>query len=181
MELTPWRSFMNTVSGRLLRTRPFSGFGNLNAQSNSKCSDGCCWLIAWTQETCWNIDTIVWLTTFIPACFVKTHLRKQWSTCSSPARLVSAAGPKLACFGQRWETESLWFMEAKKAGINLCLWTYSWWQPGVCGWKGTIFYLRGIQHSFDSWLARFRNLLCLLLHNCREDLHPYLNAYIQSL
>ena len=42
-------------------------------------------------------------------------------------------------------------------------------------------YFRGIKHSFDSWLARFRNLLCLLLHNCREDLHPYLNAYIQRL
>ena len=42
-------------------------------------------------------------------------------------------------------------------------------------------HFRGIQHSHGAWLARFKHLLELLTHNCREDLHPFLSNYIVNL
>ena len=42
-------------------------------------------------------------------------------------------------------------------------------------------YFRRVPHSFHSWLARFKELLALLVHNCKETLRPSLENYIQSL
>ena len=42
-------------------------------------------------------------------------------------------------------------------------------------------YFRGVPHSFAAWLDRFKNLLSLLVHNCKEELRPFLDSYIQNL
>jgi len=42
-------------------------------------------------------------------------------------------------------------------------------------------YFRGVPHSFAAWLDRFKNLLILLVHNCNEELRPFLDSYIQNM
>ena len=42
-------------------------------------------------------------------------------------------------------------------------------------------HFRGVPHSFGSWLARFKELLTLLVHSCMEELRPFLDSYIQQL
>ena len=42
-------------------------------------------------------------------------------------------------------------------------------------------HFSGIPHSFVAWLARFKHLLGLVIHNCPEKVHPFLSDFIVSL
>jgi hypothetical protein len=42
-------------------------------------------------------------------------------------------------------------------------------------------HFRGIPHSFNYWLTRFKELLGLLAHNCKQGLRPFISSYIQTL
>ena len=42
-------------------------------------------------------------------------------------------------------------------------------------------HFKGVPHSFVAWLARFKNLLELVVHNCPERLHPFLSDCIVNL
>jgi len=39
-------------------------------------------------------------------------------------------------------------------------------------------HFRGIPRSFVAWLARFKLLLGLVIHNCPEKVHPFLSDFI---
>ena len=42
-------------------------------------------------------------------------------------------------------------------------------------------HFRGIPRSFVAWLARFKLLLGLVIHNCPEKVHPFLSDFIVNL
>ena len=42
-------------------------------------------------------------------------------------------------------------------------------------------FFRGVPHSFAAWLDRFKHLLGLLAHNCKEEFRPFLSTFTHNL
>ncbi|XP_073354904.1 uncharacterized protein [Aegilops tauschii subsp. strangulata] len=42
-------------------------------------------------------------------------------------------------------------------------------------------HFRRVPHSFSSWLACFKSLVELLVHNCKQELHPFISMFPHSL
>jgi hypothetical protein len=82
---------INTVSERSLHTILLSGSGSPNVLPSKSSLPGWYCLIDWTQETCWEEDTIK-STPHTSVCCVIKSWKKQLNTCSLIVSLVLPAG-----------------------------------------------------------------------------------------